>query len=112
VELLRQQGVPVFIDFTARWCLSCQVNERIALGNGSVRKRFEDLGIVALKADWTDRDDAVARGLSEYGRASVPLYLYFPREAKEPEILPELLTPRIVLDALEGRGHGGPTGRP
>jgi thiol:disulfide interchange protein len=101
MERLLGQGAPVFIDFTARWCLSCQVNETVALNDAGVRKRFEELGITALKADWTDRDEAIAGALAGFGRASVPLYVYYPRGSREPRILPELLTPGIVMKALE-----------
>jgi thiol:disulfide interchange protein len=101
MERLLEEGAPVFIDFTARWCLSCQVNETVALNDAGVRKRFGELGIAALKADWTDRDEAIADALEGYGRASVPLYVYYPRGSREPRVLPELLTPGIVLKALE-----------
>jgi thiol:disulfide interchange protein/DsbC/DsbD-like thiol-disulfide interchange protein len=101
VARLRSQGVPVFVDFTARWCLSCQVNEQVALANASVEKRFRDLGVATLKADWTDTNDAIAAALASYGRASVPLYVLYGVGAPEPVFLPELLTPGIVLSALE-----------
>jgi thiol:disulfide interchange protein len=102
VDDLRAQGVPVFVDFTARWCLSCQVNERAALDAPVVRARMRALGVAALKADWTGRDEAIAAGLAGFGRASVPLYVYYPKGGGAPVILPELLTPGIVLRALEG----------
>lgn len=100
LDQLRGRGMPVFVDFTARWCLSCQVNEKIALDNPSVRVRFREAGIVTLRADWTDTNDAIARALAGFGRASVPLYVYYPAGGKDPVILPELLTPGIVLAAL------------
>jgi thiol:disulfide interchange protein DsbD len=99
---LRTAGEPVFIDFTAAWCLSCQVNERVALNSNTVIKRFNELGIHALKADWTHRDESITKALATYGRNSVPLYvLYGPTPDAEPVILPEILTPKIVLEALE-----------
>ena len=101
VEQLRQQGTPVFVDFTARWCLSCQVNERVALANAAVTRRFADLGVTTLRADWTSGSDQIARGLAAFGRASVPLYVYYPSGAQGPVLLPELLTPGIVLNALD-----------
>jgi thiol:disulfide interchange protein len=100
VETLRGQGTPVFIDFTARWCLSCQVNEKVALGSAVVRRRMTELGVAALRADWTDKNDAIARAIAGYGRAGVPVYVYYPSGAREPVLLPELLTPGIVLGAL------------
>jgi thiol:disulfide interchange protein DsbD len=93
---LRGRGVPVFVDFTASWCLSCQVNEAVALDDPALRRRFAELGVVALKADWSSRDESIARALAALGRASVPLYAYYPPDAKAPVILPELLTPEIV----------------
>jgi len=98
---LRGDGRPVFIDFTAAWCLSCQVNKRVALETADVAKRFVELGVATLEADWTMRDEMIARALAEYGRNSVPLYvLYLPGSDTEPIFLPQILTPGIVLDAL------------
>jgi thiol:disulfide interchange protein DsbD len=94
------QGNPVFVDFTASWCLSCQVNERVALGRPEVRKAFEEHHVALLKADWTQHDDAIAKELERLGRSGVPAYaLYVPGEAN-PRLLPEALTPGIVLDAI------------
>ena len=99
---LRNEGRPVFVDFTAAWCLSCQVNEAVALDNGTVRRRFAELGVAALKADWTSRDEAIGRALSDLGRASVPLYaLYVPGRAA-PVLLPEILTPSMIQRYLDG----------
>jgi thiol:disulfide interchange protein DsbD len=100
LDELRRAGTPVFLDFTAKWCLSCQVNERVALENPRVRQAFQQAGIATLRADWTDSSDAIARALAGYGRASVPLYVFYPRGGKEPVILPEILTPGIVLAAI------------
>jgi thiol:disulfide interchange protein DsbD len=96
--------VPVFVDFTAAWCLSCQVNEAVALDNGAVRSRFAELGIVALKADWTGQDEAIGRALAALGRASVPLYALYVPGKDAPVILPEILTPAIVLRYLNEKG--------
>jgi thiol:disulfide interchange protein DsbD len=97
---LRAQGVPVFIDFSARWCLSCQVNERVALDNAAVHRMFKDRGIATLRADWTDKNAEIAGALAGYGRAGVPLYVLYTAGASEPVLLPELLTPGIVTGAL------------
>lgn len=94
-------GEPVFIDFTAAWCLSCQVNERVAFRSAQVRDTFAKKGIVALKADWTSRDDTITQALARYGRNSVPLYvLYDGSGGHEPVVLPEIITPGIVMEAL------------
>ncbi len=93
-------GRPVFVDFTASWCLSCQVNERVALTQTEVKKAFADANVVLLKADWTQHDEAIAQALEKLGRSGVPVYaLYVPGQAS-PQLLPEALTPGIVLDAL------------
>lgn len=102
VQKLKQEGKPFFIDFTARWCLSCQVNKKVAFGSDAVQKAFAEKGVVAIIADWTSRDESITRALAEYGRNSVPLYvLYNGNPDSEPIILPELLTPGLVLEALE-----------
>jgi len=101
-DTLRKEGEPVFIDFTAAWCLTCQVNERLVLSNPRIARKMKELGITALKADWTSHDAAIARALAEYGRDSVPLYVFYKRGGESaPVILPELITPGIVLKALE-----------
>jgi thiol:disulfide interchange protein DsbD len=106
LQELRQEGKPVFIDFTAAWCLTCQVNERIALNSSKVVDQFKTLGIVALKADWTSHDEKIARALAQFGRSSIPLYVLYGKNSNEPMILPELLTPSIVLEALEKVEYG------
>jgi thiol:disulfide interchange protein DsbD len=97
---LRASGTPVFIDFTAQWCLTCKVNEKLALDNLAVKERFKALGVTAMRGDWTDGDVVISRALSGYGRSGVPLYVLYGSGAGEPVILPEILTPGIVLGAL------------
>jgi thiol:disulfide interchange protein DsbD len=92
----------VLVDFTASWCLSCQVNERVALTQPSVEKALADSNVALLKADWTRGDDAITQTLASLGRSGVPAYaLYVPGETS-PRLLPEVLTPGIVIDAVAG----------
>ena len=100
VTRFQSQGRPVFVDFTASWCLSCQVNERVALSRPEVRKAFSDSNVVLMRADWTRYDDNITRALNSFGRSGVPTYaLYVPGE-RQPRLLPEVLTPGIVTDAI------------
>ncbi len=93
-------GQPVFVDFTASWCLSCQVNERVALNQPEVQKEFADRRVALLRADWTRHDQAITDALTALDRSGVPAYaLYVPGE-NNPRLLPEVLTPGIVTDAL------------
>jgi thiol:disulfide interchange protein DsbD len=95
------QGHPVFVDFTAAWCLSCKVNERVALDVQSVRYAFVEKNVILFKADWTHSDPEISKALQQYNRDGVPLYLlYSPKQPDQPQILPEVLTPGIVLEAL------------
>ncbi|HSH45879.1 MAG TPA: thioredoxin family protein, partial [Longimicrobiales bacterium] len=101
VDTFRAEGRPVFVDFTAAWCISCQVNERVALETRAVRDAFAERNVALLKADWTRRDPAITRALERFGRSGVPLYVLYPADpTAEPRLLPELLTQNIVLDAL------------
>ena len=93
-------GQPVFVDFTASWCLSCQVNERAALTRPEVLEAFAGKNVVLMKADWTRHDEAITQALTALGRSGVPAYaLYAPGE-NVPRLLPEVLTPGIVTDAV------------
>ena len=93
-------GRPVFVDFTAAWCVSCQANKRLVLERDAVLSAMAQRAVVRLKADWTNRDPAITAELARYGRNGVPLYLLHAPGQSEPQVLPELLTPGIVLDAL------------
>ncbi|NGX41735.1 MAG: Thiol:disulfide interchange protein DsbD [Chlamydiae bacterium] len=98
---LREQGVPIFIDFTAKWCLICQTNH-LVLGAQEVTNKFEELGVVRMKADWTKSNPIITEELRKFGRNSVPLYLLYGSDPKAaPEMLPQVLTPEVVLEYLE-----------
>jgi thiol:disulfide interchange protein DsbD len=94
-------GQPVFVDFTASWCLSCQVNERVALGRPEVEQAFQARNVVLMKADWTRHDEAITQALTALGRSGVPAYALYSPGQNEPAMLPEVLTPGIVTDALD-----------
>ena len=97
----RTQGKPVFIDFTASWCLSCQVNERLILDRADVQQHLRDSGAVLLRADWTNQDPNITQTLAALGRSGVPTYALYPADpSAPPHVLPEVLTPGIVLNAL------------
>lgn len=97
---LRQAGTPVFLNFTASWCLSCQVNARLVFQNPEVIDYFKTRGIVALKADWTNYDAEVTHALENLGKTSIPVYVYYPSGNASPVILPELITPATFFKYL------------
>jgi thiol:disulfide interchange protein DsbD len=93
-------GQPVFVDFTASWCLSCQVNERVALQRPEVQQAFQAANVVLLKADWTRHDESITQALTALDRSGVPAYALYTPGQSNPQMLPEVLTPGIVMDAL------------
>jgi len=99
VDELRGHGKPVFVDFTAQWCWTCKVNERSTLASDTVQAAFKDRGVALLRADWTRQDPAITAALSAHGRSGVPMYLYYPPHG-DAVLLPELITPAMVLKAL------------
>jgi thiol:disulfide interchange protein/DsbC/DsbD-like thiol-disulfide interchange protein len=99
---LRRAGTPVFVDFTADWCLSCKVNERIAIDTDRTRKAFRNHGVVTLVGDWTRGDPAITRFLKRHGRNSIPFYLFYEPGAPA-QTLPQILAPATLSD-FAGKG--------
>lgn len=101
LDKLLAEGRPVFLDFTADWCITCKFNERTAINTHAVREAFGKLGIVPMKADWTNSNPEITRKLAQFDRVGVPFYLFYaPGRADDPVILPELLTEQIVLRSI------------
>ena len=101
VESDIQGDRPVFIDFTAEWCLTCKVNEKAVLQSPDVVEKFREFNVRAIRADWTHRNPDVTRLLAKFGRSGVPLYVVFaPGKPDAPAVLPEVITKGIVLDAI------------
>jgi thiol:disulfide interchange protein len=101
---LRAQGRPVFVNMTAAWCVTCLVNERIALSGAAVKQAFADHNVAYLKGDWTRPDPEISEFLRQHGRDGVPLYLLFPPNGQAPIVLPQILTAGIVVDELDRLG--------
>jgi cytochrome c biogenesis protein CcdA len=102
VSQARQTGHGVFIDFTADWCINCQVNDRLVLQNREVIKAFRDQGIIVFKGDWTKYDPAITQALASFGRDSIPVYVYYPPGSDAPIILPQLISPKSILERIKG----------
>jgi len=99
LEALNASGKPVFVDFTAAWCVTCQVNKRLVLNDVGIKDEFSRRGVELVRADWTRRDPDITRALAAFGRQGVPVYVLY-RPGKEPLLLPEVLQKQTMLDAL------------
>ena len=97
---LRAEGRPVFLYFTADWCLTCKVNEQAAINRDDVKAAFDKAGIVIMVGDWTNADPAIGRFLEAQGRSGVPLYLYYAKGA-DPKELPQILTPALLTSLAD-----------
>ncbi|AOF82807.1 cytochrome C biogenesis transmembrane region family protein [Methyloversatilis sp. RAC08] len=97
---LRAAGRPVFINMTAAWCVTCLMNEKVALSTTGVQQAFATRGITYMKGDWTRSDPLITDFLRQHGRDGVPLYVYFPPDGAPPAVLPQILTEQIVLDRI------------
>ncbi len=102
VAELRAQGRTVYVDFTARWCATCQTNKKVVFSSADVLKTFADQNVVALKADWTNKDARITAELAKWNRSAIPFNLVYRPDRPNAEVLPELLTPTIVIDAISG----------
>jgi thiol:disulfide interchange protein len=100
VAQLNAEGRPVFVDFTAAWCVTCQYNKRTTLADPAVLADFASHDVALLRADWTRRDAAITAELSRLGRSGVPVYAIYSPGSAGPRILSEILTAREVRDAL------------
>lgn len=100
VEALVQNNKPVFIDFTAKWCITCLMNKKIALQSDDFVTLAQERGLNLFRADWTNNDAAVSKALEAYGRSSIPLYIYYDGHGNDYKILPQLLTPKILTEEL------------
>lgn len=101
---LRAEGRPIFVNLTAAWCVTCLVNERVALSPAPVREAFAERHVVYLKGDWTRQDPQITAFLRQQGRDGVPLYLFYPAGGAAPTVLPQILTESEVLDRIEHAG--------
>lgn len=102
VASYRAEGKPVFVDFTASWCLSCQVNERVVLDRADVQQKLKSSGVELVRADWTRHDSTIANALAALGRDGVPTYVIYPADPKAPpRLLPEVLTTGSIFRALD-----------
>ncbi|MEZ5739858.1 MAG: thioredoxin family protein [Burkholderiaceae bacterium] len=100
VEQALAAGRPVFVDFTAAWCVSCQVNKKLVFETDTIRRQMADQQVRLVRADWTQRDPAITAELARHGRNSVPLYLLYAPDGQPPQVLPELMTVSIMQEAL------------
>jgi thiol:disulfide interchange protein DsbD len=99
---LREKGTPVYIDFTAAWCITCQVNKSVVFSSQEVVQKLKNAGFQMMKADWTARDPEITKALEKHGRSGVPLnVIYAPKAEKSPIVLPNILTSGIVLEAID-----------
>ena len=96
----------MLVNFTAAWCVTCQVNERVAFSNPSVARAFHKANAVYLVGDWTNRDASIGQALQAQGRIGVPLYLLYDAKGDGPTVLPQLLTPQLVEKAIERASSG------
>jgi thiol:disulfide interchange protein DsbD len=103
LDELQAAGQPVFVNLTAAWCITCKVNERVALKSSAVTQAFRSGGITYLKGDWTRANPEITDLLKSFDRAGVPLYLFYPGHHQKPRVLPQILTAGLVLDEIKAQ---------
>lgn len=107
LDQARVEGKPVFLNLTADWCITCKVNERVALSSRAFTEALQQYGFVYLKGDWTQRDPQITAMLEYFNRSGVPLYVVYPVAGGEPVVLPQILTTDRVLQALRSAAGAG-----
>ena len=105
VAKLRAEGRTIYVDFTARWCATCQTNKKLVFASDEVLRTFADRKVATLRADWTNKDPRITEELARYGRSAVPFNLVYRPGQDAPSVLPEILTPSIVLAAVAPAGR-------
>ncbi len=106
IETLRAAGSPVFVNATAAWCLTCKLNEISTLSSSTVKEYFQEQGVTYMVADWTNRDKAISDYLTSFERQGVPIYVYYPSNGGAPRLLPQVLTPSLVLEEIKKAESG------
>ncbi len=105
VAKLRAEGRTSYVDFTARWCATCQTNKKLVFASDAVLRTFADRKVATLRADWTNKDPRITEELARFGRSAVPFNLVYRPGQDAPSVLPEILTPSIVLEAVAPAGR-------
>ena len=104
IQKYRAQGKPIFMDFTASWCITCQWNKKSVLQTEKVTSFFKKNEITLIRADWTSKDKEITRALASFGRNSVPLYVFYPPHGRKAKILPQILNRDIILSLMKKKG--------
>lgn len=98
IEKAREEKRAVFVDFTAAWCITCQVNKQAVLNTDAIQKLFHEKNTLLLRADWTQQNPVITQALAQFGRNSVPLYVFYPANGSAPQVLPQLLSASLIED--------------
>ena len=101
VDAIKGQGKPILVNFTASWCITCQVNDRTSLSTQAVKAAMARTNTIYMVADSTKYNPDVEQALSDFGRGGLPLYVVYPADGGKPVVLPQVLTPGIVISALD-----------